>query len=720
MHTVEKKIKAKIPGEETGIVVKKSVCTICDPTTQCGLDVYVRDGRVIKVEGSDENPFNRGALCSKGAATRQYLYHENRLKTPMKRTGPRGSGEFAPISWEEAMREIADKCLSAKEEYGPESVVFFAGYTKYFRPYLQRLAHSFGSPNYCTESSTCNMATGIAQKLVFGAPGGPDLANTDCLVVWSSNPYYTGHGRGQIIDRRRAAGMKMIVVDPRITPTTERADIHLRLRPGTDGALALAMAHVIVAERLYDEDFVAKYTRGFDEYREYVKAFTPERGEELTGVPAERIRDAAHMLANAKTACVQPSASPVVHHTNGVQNYRAVFMLIALTGNYDIKGGNFAEPQSFTYMPGKFLSREHEFENPVSVSQMPPRVGADMFPVWMETAAPEAQAMYLPKQLNSGKPYPLKVMIGFGMNYRMWPDSEGFLDSLNNLDLLVVTDIFMTDTCRHADIVLPACTSLERSELRAYGPGYVLFTDPVVPPQYESRSDADMIYDLGRRICPDDGMFVKGYEHSIDWMIEPSGMTVAEMRRHPGGMKVPNPLKIPERKYKDGAKTPSGKIEFKSSVLEKYNERPGLESLPVYTPPKYSPEGSPDMAREYPFILNTGSRLPMFVHSRLNHLSWTNALRPNHPSVDLNPDDAARLGIAAGDDVRLATPFGSILVKANPTYMVLPGVVHMYHGCAGADANTLFEGDYLDPISGFPGYKSALCKVEKAVSTEGE
>ena len=299
------------------------------------------------------------------------------------------------------------------------------------------------------------------------------------------------------------------------------------------------------------------------------------------------------------------------------------------------------------------------------------------------------------------------------MNYRMWPDSEGFLESWRNLDFVVNVDLFMTDTCRHADIVLPACSSLERSEIRCYSMGYIQLSQPVVAPLYESRSDVDIIFDLAKRICPEDELFRQGYNACLDWIFEPSGITVEELAKKPGAMFVKNSLKIPERKYRQGAKTLSGKIEFKSKVLEKYGEQPGLESLPVYTPPKYSMALAPDMAKEYPFILNTGSRLPMFIHSRINHLSWTRSLRPNHPSADINPADAERLNIKTDDDLRISTPYGSSDVKANLTHIVLPGVLHMYHGWADANVNQLFEWNYLDPISGFPGFKSSLCRLEK-------
>nr|WP_277998814.1 molybdopterin oxidoreductase family protein [Moorella sulfitireducens] len=178
-------------------------------------------------------------------------------------------------------------------------------------------------------------------------------------------------------------------------------------------------------------------------------------------------------------------------------------------------------------------------------------------------------------------------------------------------------------------------------------------------------------------------------------------------------MPVPEPLKIYEKKYiHKGFPTPSGKVEFKSLLLEKYNSFFRYDVLPIYRPPKYSPEATPELAKNYPFILNTGSRLPMFIHSRTFRLSWTRNLRPE-PAADINPGDARRLGITQGDIIRLATPKGAITVKANITKIVQPGVIHMYHAYPEADVNTLLEADYLDPVSGYPGYKAILCNIEK-------
>ena len=246
----------------------------------------------------------------------------------------------------------------------------------------------------------------MAQKLTFGLPGGPDLKNTKCLLVWSANPFHTNPGNARAILKGKERGMKLIVVDPRETPTTALADIHLPVRPGTDGALALSMANVIIHEKLYDRDFVGNYSYGFEDYREYVQQFTPEKGEELTGVPADKIIKAARMYASTKPAAIMPSASPVVHHTNGVQNYRAVFALVGLTGNYDIAGGNLVVPPSFIHIPGLIPTREHEFIQTRPWSEMAPRIGADRFPVWVDVIDEEAQAMHLPYQIRSGEPYP--------------------------------------------------------------------------------------------------------------------------------------------------------------------------------------------------------------------------------------------------------------------------------------------------------------------------
>ncbi len=702
----------KVPLAGSGIEVRQTICSICNPFTHCGIDAYVKDGEVIKVEGT-KNPHNGGTLCSKGAASRQYIYHKDRLRTPLLRTGEKGSGRFKPISWEEALDIAADRLNRIKEESGPESVVFYAGYTKWMRPFLKRLAHSFGSPNYCSESSTCAMATLMAAKLNYGCFGFPDIEHAKCLLVWSSNPFYSNSSTVRRLLDARERGLKIIEVGPLVTPLTRHADVHLRIRPGTCGALALSMAHVIIEEGLYDRSFVERWTVGFDEFIKYAEGFSPDKSENITQVPAYLIQQAARLYARTRPAALMIGASPTVHHTNGVQNHRALTLLIGLTGNFDVQGGNHVCPPSYLYVPGPPATREYEYVQSRPWSEMAPRMAVDRFPVWSRLIG-EAQAMHLPFQIQSRDPYPIRSVVGFGLNYRMWPGSDFMYASLKKLDFFLHADLFMTDTCKLADLLLPACTSFERSELKFYPEKIAIWTTPVIEPLGESRSDAEIIFDLAKRLAPEDALLQQGYEANVDWILQPSGLTVEKLKPYPGGFALKDIPPVPFRKYeKSGFPTPSGKMEFASKVLEGF----GLDPLPTFKEPELSPVSRPELLKDFPLILTTGARLPMFIHSRTFRLPWTNGLRPE-PMLDINPEDAANRGIAQGDAVRLSTPRSAIEVKANITHIVPSGVINIYHGYTSAEINTLLEPDYLDPISGFPGFKSLLCQVEKLLKKE--
>ena len=706
---LEKQIKgrSKISEDASGIEIKKTICSICNPMSHCGINAYVKNGVVVKVEGTQENPHSAGTLCAKGAANRQYIYNQDRVLHPMLRTGKRGDGQFQAISWDAALDMVAERLNEIKAKTGPESVVFYAGYPKWMRPFLKRLAHNFGSPNYCTESSCCSLAASMAAALNYGNPGRPDVPNCKCLLVWSSNPFYSNTSGVRNLIKARESGLKIIDVGPLITPMTQHADIHLRIRPGTSGALALGMAHIIISEGLYDIDFVENWTEGFSEYAAYVQQFTPTVTENITGVPAKKIMAAARLYATSKPAGMLNGANATTHHTNGVQNHRAITALIGLTGNYDIKGGNYVMSSSFLYVPNGLKTRQAEFEQSRAWEQMPPRVAVDTYPVWCRMTT-EAQAMHLPHQIKSGLPYPLKAMLGFGMNYRMWPGSDFMAAQLKKLDFLVVADLFMTDTAKLADLVLPVCSSFERSELKFYMEQYVIWTQPAIAPLGESRPDSDIIFDLATRLTPEDAIMQLGYEASLDWILKPSGLTIAELSQYPAGYALQDVKMPPYQKYlQEGFATPSGKMEFRSNILADA----GIDPLPRFEEPKLSPVSAPKMARKYPLILTTGARLPMFVHSRTFRLEWTRSLRPD-PMLDMHPDDAEKRGIRQGGWLDLKTERNTIRVKANLTLSVPPGVVNMFHAYPEADVNQLIASDYLDPISGYPGFKALLCEVQ--------
>ena len=700
----------KIPGEKTGIEIKKTICAICESaTSSCGVNAYVKQGKVIKVEGMKEFPQNRGTLCAKGNANRQYIYNKDRLLTPLKRTGKRGSGQFEEISWDAAYATIADRLLSIKAETGPESAVFGVGYTKWLRPFAQRLGISFGTPNFATESSTCFYATQVAAKLTYGNWGAPDIKNAECLLIWSKNTFTSGTPGAKRLIAARKNGLKIIEVSPTVTHQTRYADIRLGLRPGTDGALALAMAHVIISEALYDKAFVANWTLGFDEFKAYVAEFTPEKSEAITGVSADLIVQAARLYAGSKASSIMTGASATVHHTNGVQNHRAIIALCGLTGNYDSPGGNYIVPETWLHVNTGVPTRHHEFTFPQNLKDMAPRVGQDRFPVWSDLVN-EAQSMWLPYQIESGKPYPIRALVAFGYNQRMWPGNDIFLKSLEKLDFFVNIDLFMTDTNRQADIVLPACSSFERSELRFYPGNHVIYTQPAISPLGQSKPDSEIIFELARRIAPEDTLMNKGYEACLDWVLAPSGLTVEQLKQHPSGLTVKDVNMPPYRKYEtEGFATPSGKMEFTSTRLMEA----GFDPLPVYREPGLSPRKDPADAMDFPLVLGTGTRLPMYVHSRTFRDRWNRELHP-HPMVMMNPEDAAQRGITDGDSVILSTHRAELNVKAKLTGTLCPGVVNIYHGWPEIEVNHMIEPDYLDPISGFPGFKSLLCEMRKA------
>lgn len=254
-------------------------------------DINCKDGKVIKVEGNKTLPGSNGRICVKGAAMQQALYHENRLKYPMKRVGARGEGRFERISWDEAFSTIAERLKESKERYGAKSTLFYVGHPKWFRYQLTELANAYGTPNVGTESSTCAYAIMMTNRCCFGQGVGflmPDMARCKVLCAWGanvlhSNPITQGSGLMRIAER----GTKLVVIDPRCTPTSERAEIHLRPIPGTDGALAPGMARVIITEGLQNQEYIDRYTLGYEEYRDYVMQFTPQKVEELTSVPQQ-------------------------------------------------------------------------------------------------------------------------------------------------------------------------------------------------------------------------------------------------------------------------------------------------------------------------------------------------------------------------------------------------------------------------------------------------
>ena len=692
MTELERKIAAKIPGPDTGITIKRTMCDICTPLCHCGIDAYVKDGRVIKIEGTKGHPMNDGVLCTKGSCNRNYIYREDRIRTPLKRVGPRGSGEFAPITWDEAYDLIAEKLLGIREKYGPNAVAFYTGYTKWYRFMLQRFAHVFGSVNYGTESSACFTASRMAWLTNTGKFARPDMPAAKLFVGWGSATHYSRWNVANGVDAFKRRGGTVLCVDPRITPGVQRnADLHLRVKPGTDGLLANCIAGIIIRNGWHDKAYIEKYVHGFEPYAAYVTALDVAETSRITGVPAADIEAAAHMIATIKPMSVENNPTSIIHQTNGFQTARAIFALTAITGNYNTPGGN--QPLDFTFCEqgAGFHTEDEEF----AVERAPAdfdtaRIGAKRFPVWSRLVT-QMQACDMARQILEGEPYPVRAIYAHGMNHRIFTDPEYLVRAIDTLDFFVDVDLFLTDTAKLADVVLPACSSFEREEFKVYPGGFAAYYTPVIEPLYESRSDARILQDLTARMGLDDPYLSAGYRACIEHVLEGSGVSVEALIASELPVKVANPG--PPKPYgylERGCDTASGKIELYSELIASCDPALGLEPLPKY----YEPARRPD--ETYPFILQTGVRVPNALHSRLHKVPWARALRPE-AAADISMEDAARLGIEAGDDICLYSGEGSICVKANPTSMVAPGQVFMYHAYAEADAASLISAGDLDP-----------------------
>lgn len=709
MDSLEALIKAKIPCPETGIKVCHTVCAICSPANNCGVNAYVKDGKMVKLEGMDEHPQSKGRLCVKGLSGRQFAYREDRILTPLRRTGERGEGKFEPISWEEAYREIAAKLTGIKAEYGADAVAFFGGYNKWYRPWLRRLAHSFGTMNFGTESSTCMTAGWMAWKTAAGQLARPDMAHSDLYLGWALNPYYSGYGKATAIENRRAKGMKVIVIDPKITPAVERlCDLYLRPYPGTDGALALCMGNILIENGWIDEPYIEKYVHGFAQYKEYVKQFNSTNVEALTGVPYEKVFEACRMIHESKSMCINENSAPIPHHKNGFQNYRAIMALLALTGNYDREGGQLPGLHSFTHQMAGFTTRDEEFAEVTEPKDTKPAVGAERFPLWYYMEK-EMQCVDLARQILEEKPYPVKAIFAMGMNYRMLPDDKTVRKALLKLDFFVDTDLFMTDTAMLADIVLPVCTSYERGELETYPGCYAWYTKPAIDRVGESKSDAEIICDLAKELKLGDAELEAGYEKNLDFILKDLDITVEELKISDVPVRVPNVKHAaPGEHLERGLLTPTGKFELYSELIASHPEW-HLDPLPTYCEPL--DDADPAV---YPYRLCSGGRIPNAIHSRFHKVKWARSLRP-YPTAELSVEDAKELGIKEGDDMELFTERGCICVKAKPTHKVPKSVVFFYHGYSEADVNSLMSGTHVDPYSGFPAYNSTRCGMRKKV-----
>ena len=677
---------------------------------------------------------NCATVCIKGATIPEVMYHPNRVKYPLKRVGARGEGKWQQISWDEALNTIAGNLKRIKEKYGPEAIHVSCGSgQKHIGIQATKIAERlWPTPNTHLGRYTCIHPDVMANGATFGDTityeFGIDYLDAHCIIFWGAEPDVATPAQARVVHRALRRGAKLIVVDPRPIPMARRADVWLRIRPGTDMALALAMQHVIINEGIYDREFVEKYCYGFDKLKEHVQKYTPEWAEGVTSVPREDIVKAARLYAIERPGCIYIRLGSGAQQVTSTQTCRSISMLIGITGNVDLKGSN-----QLYYRTFREALMWHPYlmfwgvKPPAAVNEK--RIGAKDYPLMHKRAICHVPSTI--RAMEEGKVRAMwavadNLIVAEMDNRRLWNILK------NKLDFFFVSELFMTPTAELADIVLPTAFYPEIDQLtEAFGhpASTVTATRKVVEPVGQCRDDREVAIDIAKRM----GMDVAPWETLHDyfnWMLKYQGITFQELLQKPNGT-----LTFPRgyERYRTSTppfSTPTGQVELYSPAFEAM----GVDPMPVYEEPPESPVRTPELFKKFPFIY-THYRIHGYMHSEGRQIKRQRQLAPE-PFLQMNPERAASLGIADGDWVYLETPasagknylkYRAQLVPdmhpevvAGPHAWWFPERPEAEHGCFESNINALVPLDPpYDPVVGVPQVRAILCRVWKADLKEG-
>lgn len=699
------KIQPMKVDERTGATVYKSECWNCN--AGCDATVWVKDEKVIRIEGDPSSPVTKGTLCAKGLASKDILYHPERLKYPIKRVGGRGEGNWQRISWDEALDTIASRFTEIEQKYGNDSIACITGTSRGWVPIITRFANAWGKQWSGPGVAQCFAPRAISGFLTIGglAIGCADYGSTQCMLVWGANPVTTWQWKGAAMMEAWGRGAKLIVIDPVISETASKAHIWLKLRPGTDAALALAMLNVVINEELYDKEFVDRWCLGFDKLKERVQEYAPEKAEGITWVPKAKIIEAARVYATTKPACITQEVA-VDQNADTISTCRAIAMLAATTGNIDIPGGNvFPMPLPIR----SAFEPEHALNDHLTKEQHERRLGSQEYPLLSGkfNFFPSAHNATLWKAILTSKPYPVRAIYNHGSNILLaFANTNIVRKALLSLDFFVVVDLFMTPTAEIADILLPAASWLERDMAHAnleVSYNTVHLQQKIVQIG-ECWSDYKILNEVAKRLGFGELMF-NTEEDYCDFVLKPSGMNWQEFKKK-GILTVP----ITYRRYeRDGFDTPSGNVELYSLTLKDM----GYDPLPSYREPTESPVSNPELAKEYPLILTTGAREPVFRHSEFRNIPVLRQIWPE-PRVKINPMLADELDIKDGGAVIVETPRGSMEARAWLREDIDPRVIQVpTHWPGKSNANLLTDNESCALGIGGAQLRCQLCRVRR-------
>jgi anaerobic selenocysteine-containing dehydrogenase len=797
--------------DSTGTQRVHGYCGLC--IARCGAVAVVEDGRFTRLEPDPGHPTGQ-ALCAKGRAAPELVYHRERLTYPLRRTRPKGEPDprWERIGWDEALDLTAAAVRRVAERHGPESVAFTLSSPSTTAiadssGFIRRLANALGTPNAGITLDLCGWGRAFATRYTFGVgsvgtggAGGamPDIANSGCLILWGYNPSYSRLTHATAVAEALRRGMRLIVIDPRHVGLANKADLWLRVRPGTDGALALGIANLMIEHGWYDRDFIRSWSNApllvradtrrllterdlepngnarcnfaweataarlvpydtstghydgdsaslalegeyrittpqgevvchpaFELYTRLCRRYPPEVVEAICWIPSAQVEEAARLIWHARPVSYY-AWSGHEQHANVTQTARAMSLLYALTGSFDMPGGNVLFPAP----PAASITGE---ELP-SAKRMTPTLGLTERPLgparWGSVTTRDLYRAILEE-----KPYPVRAVIGFGANMLLAHADGGHgRKALTDLEFYAHADLFMNPTAELADVVLPVASSFEREalkigfEISPEAQSLIQLRQAVVPPPGEARPDTDIIFDLAARLGLAEQFWNGDIDAAYRHQLAPTGVTLEELRAAPGGMRVPMQTRHAKHAEPDangaprGFATPSRKAEFYSQTFLDH----GYAPLPDFAEPQIGPVARPDLAARFPLIL-TNAKPTLFCQTQHRALPSLRKRAP-HPEVELHPEAAQVRGIANGDWVSIATPEGSVRARARLNGNLDPRVVIGEHGwwqsCAeigapgydpfgpnGANLNLIIGSAALDPVSGTASHRSYLCEI---------
>ncbi len=643
-----------------------SLCFMC--SVRCPIKVVVKNGQVKWIEGNPNVAGMEGSLCPRGAAGISLLYDNERVQCPYIRTGPRGSGNWRKATWDEALDFVGDKLKETIDKHGAHSVVL-GERTQLATHVSKTFLKAIGSPNHFTHDAICKGSVNTACRSLFGytdAQMSMNYKNTRHIVMYGRN-FFEAVSVKEVNTLMDALenGAKMTYIDPRVTITATKAHRYWMIRPGTDLALNYALIHVILKERLYDAAYTERWILGLSDLQDFISAYPPEWAEKETGIPAQEIVALAREVSNEKPAVIFHFGYRGASHVNEIYLRRSIMILNALMGSVEAKGGFFIKkgPGETGGKPARKLT-EQEFPK-IEVPRFD-KVGTPDFPL---PDPNHGVAQMLPHAILNDDPYPIRALIAYRFDPLMSiADTNLTKKALDKLDLIVSIDINYSDIAWYSDVILPESIYLERTDCVQQANGLkpqMFLRRQTVPPRYETRDGAMILKQLGERIGIGNYFPYQDMEDLVRWQLEGTGFTLEDFEAK-GFVAYGKDQIFWNREDGLKFKTPSGKIEFRSSLLE----NAGFESFPAYESMPAPPENQ--------FRLVVG-RNAVHTHISTQNNPYLNEICHEN-RLWINSEKASALGVKNGDTVEISSSCGSGKLQAYVTDLIHPECVFMLHG----------------------------------------